>query len=272
MRKEMIAMRHRVAALVTTALAFVAATLAWTAPALADTPGFAVNVAQPGTFTVGKSAKALTAVVSTDRARRCHKVRWTLVLRTEGISLDQVQINRVENGRSFEVRARAEGDGARVVDTELDPGEVCRGRTVTARWDIAFTGPDDGRVSFEARAADGSGRVLSTGGASSRVITAVAAKPSASASRSASPSPAFTPEPTEAAAAPEEKPSSVQPAALTGGNSSTGALGPGLIVGAVLVLLGVGLLLRLRSRNRKKPGWHEETQLLPTGFYNLPRK
>jgi hypothetical protein len=271
----MIVMRHRVAALVTTTLALVAATLAWTGPALADTPGFAVSLAQPGTFTVGKSPRALSAVASTDRALRCHKVRWALLVRAEGVSLDQIRINRIENGQSFPVRTQLDEDGARVVDTQPDPGALCRGRTVSARWEIAFTGPDDGRVSFEARAVDATGRLLASGQAGSRVVTAVAAKPSATPSKSpsASASPSFSPEPTEAAAAPATTTSSAAAAvglARTGG--STSILGPGLIVGAVLVLLGVALLLRLRSRGRRKPGWNDETQMLPTGFYNLPRR
>jgi hypothetical protein len=265
----MIVMRRRVAALVTAALALVAATLAWAAPALADTPGFAVSVGQPGTFTIGKAAKSLSAVASTDRARRCHKVRWTLTVQTEGISLDQLQVTRVENGRSFAARVQLGENGARVTDTGLDPGQLCRNRTVSAQWKIAFTGPDDGRVSFEVRAADAAGRALATGGASTQVVTSVAARPSATPSKSAAPT--FTPEPTEAVAAPAAATSSAQVAALARAGSSTSILGPGLIVGAVLVLLGVFLLVRLRKRN-SKPGWHEETQMLPTGFYNLPSR
>src|SRR5690242_12085690 len=104
----MIVMRHRAAVRLTTALALVAASLAWvSSPASAAAPGFAVNLAQaPATFTIGKAAKPLTAVASTDRERRCHRVRWSLTIRTNGISLDQVRINRVENGQNFRVRAQ----------------------------------------------------------------------------------------------------------------------------------------------------------------------
>jgi hypothetical protein len=267
----MIVMRRRVAALVTAAVALVAATLAWSAPAQADTPGFAVNVGSPSTFTIGKAAKALSAVASTDRARRCHKVRWALTVRTEGISLDQLEVTRVENGRSFPARVRLGEDGASIVDAGVDPGQLCRNRTVSARWNIGFSGPDDGRVSFEVKAVDAAGRLLATGGAAAQVLTAVAAKPSASPSKSASATPTFSPEPTEAVAAPAGAPSSAAAAALTPASSSTSILGPGLIVGAVLVLLGVFLLVRLRRRT-STPGWHEETQTLPTGFYNLPSR
>ena len=53
--------------------------------------------------------------------------------------------------------------------------------------------------------------------------------------------------------------------AAKGGTPSL--LGPGLIVGAVLVFLGVGLLLRLRIRNR---GLKNQRNLTPTSFYPAP--
>ncbi len=262
-------MRHRVAGRVTTALALVAASLLWSAPASADVPGFEVEIGEsPATFTIGKAARTLTAVASTDQSRRCRKVRWALALRTDGVSLDQVRVNRVENGRSFEVRTRVDEEGGRVVDARPDPGELCRGRTVTGRWDIAFTGPDDGTVTLEAVAADNTGRVLSSASTEVRVVSPVAARPSATPSE---------PPPAEGEAAPEEE-SAPAPevtesaAALDPAAGTPSVLGPGLIVGAVLVFLGVGLLLRIRARNRRNPAWQSETQALPTGFYNLPRK
>lgn len=264
-------MRHRVAGRVTTALVLAAASLMWSAPAMADVPGFEVNIGEsPATFTVEKAARSLTAVISTDRGGRCRKVRWALVVRTEGVGLDQLRIGRVENDESFDVQAEVEGDSAVVIDTQLDPGELCRGRTVTGRWDIAFTGPDDGSVTFEARASDDTGRVLSSATASSRVVSPVAAEPTESPSESPSPSPEAEAEeePSEAAAAgdtPQDKETS---AALEPASGTPSVLGPGIIVGALLVFLGVGLLLRLRTRNRASAA--EAT--LPTGFYNVPRR
>ena len=272
-------MPKRVAALVATALAGAAAMLAWNTPAMADTPGFAVNISQaPQTFTIGKDVRALNASVSTDRAgTRCRKVRWELIVRTQGISLDQLRVERVEGGQSFQVNAKLDADDARIVDVQLDPGQVCRNQTDSASWEIGFTGPDNGQVAFEVRALDATGRLLAAAGATSNVVTPVSATtgatpPDASESASVSPSPTFSAEPTEpAAATPISDPSSANPAAVaqTGGPS---VLGPGLIIGAVLVFVGVALLLRLRSRNRANPAFHEETQTMPTGFYNLPRR
>ena len=265
-------MRHRVAARLVAALGLVAAFLAWSAPASADVQGFKVEVGQaPATFTIGKAARTMTAVVSTDRGRRCLKVRWSLSVRTEGISLNQVRVSRIENGQAFPVRAQLGADEVRITDEQPDPGTLCRGQTVTGQWSIAFTGPDNGRATFEARASEG-GRVLSSAELSSRVVTDVAAKPSPSPS-SASPSATPTEEATEAVADDQPTPTRENPtaAALDPKAGTPSVLGPGLIIGAVLVFLGVALLLRIRTRNRKEPAWQAETQNLPTGFYTMPR-
>jgi hypothetical protein len=196
-------------------------------------------------------------------------VRWALTLRTEGVSLDQVRVSRIEGGQAAEVRTQVDGEGGRVIDTELDQGELCQGRTVTGRWDISFTGPDDGTVTFEAIAADAAGRALSRASTEVRVVSPVAARPSATPS---TPPPADEEEAAgeeESAPAPEATESA---AALNPAAGTTSVLLPGIIIGAVLVFLGVGLLLRIRTRNRKNPAWANETQALPTGFYNLPRK
>jgi hypothetical protein len=270
-------MRHRAAH----AAALVAASLlcvlvGWTSPASADVDGFKVGIGQnPGTFTIGKQARTLTAVAGTDRQRRCFKVRWSLTVKTDGISLDQVRVNRVENGQTFPVKAQLRDDEARITDVQPDPGQLCRDRSVTGRWDISFVGPDDGGVSFEVRALDVAGRELSSAQVSGRVVTPVAAKPSAS--PSATPSPSKTAD--EAAAVADDQPTptfdKTSAAALNPASSTPSVLGPGLIIGAVLVFLGVALLLRIRSRNRKddvqQPAWQSETQALPTGFYNMPQ-
>ena len=263
-------MRHRVTGRVTTALALVAAFLLWGTPASADVPGFQVEIGEaPATLTIGKAAKSLTAVVSTDQGRRCRKVRWALLLRTDGVSLDQVRITRIENDQAFDVRTEVDDEGGRVIDAQPDPGELCQGRTVTGRWDVAFTGPDDGTVTLEAVAADGTGRALSRASTEVRVVSPVAARPSAT--------PSASPPAAQEEAAPEEESAPVpapteSAAALNPAAGTTSVLLPGVIIGAVLVFLGVSLLLRIRTRNRKNPAWASETQALPTGFYNLPPK
>ncbi|MCM4084092.1 hypothetical protein [Paractinoplanes hotanensis] len=253
-------------------LVFVVTLAAWGAPASADVPGFEVKVGQaPSTFTIGKDAKTYTAVASTDRGRRCLKVRWALTIETEGVSLDQVRVTRVENGQAFPVRAEVQDEAATVVDERLDPGQLCRDRTVTAQWSVAFTGPDNGEVTFRAQAFDGAGRLLSSTGSQAQVVSPVAARPT----RSPTPSP--TPEETEPApeeqAAAADEPAadatSAGAAALNPASSSSNVLGIGLIVGALMVFLGVGMLLRLRTRNRRQL-LQAEAPAMPTGFYNMP--
>jgi hypothetical protein len=271
-------MRHRVSARVTTGLALVAAMLAFSAtPALAA-PGFQVTIGQsPATFTIGQQARTLTASVATDRQRRCFKVRWSLVITTDGVSLDQVRVNRIENGQNFRVRVQLGADAARITDAQADPGQLCRNQTDSAQWAISFTGPDNGRVTFAAHAVDLTGRELASTSANSRVVTAVADKPSAT--------PSAKPSPTETAAGPpvaddQESTPAARPsttsAALTPTAGTPSVLGPGLIIGAVLVFLGVALLLRIRARNRKgdvgDPAWQAQTQALPTGFYSMPNR
>jgi hypothetical protein len=278
--EEMRAMPKRYATWAAAALAAAVAALAGAAPAAADTPGFAVKITQaPDTFTVGKDAHTLSAVVSTSSDRlqqRCVKVRWALVISTKGVSLDQIRVNRVEDGQSFPVRTQFQGDDARVIDQQVDPGQLCRDQTDTAAWTVSFTGPDNGSVNFTMQAFSQRNRALASGGASARVVTPVAAKPSDKPSTSATPSPTstFSPEPTEAAIAPVTQASSAAPAALTKTSGSSDALLPGILVGAVLVFVGVALLMRIRKRNRQQqpagPGWHQDTQTLPTGFYNMP--
>jgi len=249
------------------------------APARADVPGFEVKVGQaPSTFTIGRNAKPITAVVSTDRGRRCLKVRWALTVETKGISLDQVRVTRIENGKAFAVQADLRGEAARVVDERPDPGELCRNRTVTGRWDIAFTGPDDGEVTFQAQAFDGAGRLLNSTGSQAQVVTAVAAKPSKSSTPSPTPTPSATrtPEEGEEESAvvdqPRQPTASTDAAALNPASSNSNVLGIGLIVGALMVFLGIGMLLRLRARNRRGPAWQTEAQALPTGFSSMPKK
>jgi uncharacterized membrane protein len=148
---------------------------------------------------------------------------------------------------------------------------------VTGRWDIAFAGPDSGAVTFVARALDANGRELATTRTTSQVVSPVAAAPRPSASPSPSPS---EPEPSagDASDEPVEESAADTPAtreseatALQPAAGTPSVLGPGLIIGGVLVFLGVALLIRLRSRSRRQPAWQTRTQMLPTGFDSMPR-
>ncbi|WP_328477034.1 hypothetical protein OHA21_23480 [Actinoplanes sp. NBC_00393] len=252
-----------VTALTGALLAGAAVSTAWQAPAFADQPGFSVAVDAPDEFTAAGQAKTITAVV-TSQNRQCRKVRWALLVHS-GIDPGQLKVTRVEEEREFRVQTRTEGDTTQFVDEALDPGVLCRGRTVTGRWQVEFDGPAGGAVQFEAQAFDVRDRLLSTGGAAAEVEGDEEAQPVPSEEATAEP-PAAGAEagpPADTPAAPEAE--QAGDTALASQESSL--LGPGLIVGGVFVFLGVLLLARLRARAREA---RRRAQALPTGFYTMP--
>ncbi|WP_233513369.1 hypothetical protein [Micromonospora craterilacus] len=227
----------------------------------------------PDQFTAGGRVATVSAVVSRSDQGDCIKVRWSMVLGVQGLRLDQVRVDRIEETGSFPVEVRIDGDVARLTDRQLDPGTLCPGRTVTAQYRIAFTGDvGRGRVSLAAEAYDVNLQLLSRQTATRAVVGRGAA------ARPTTPTPTPTPVPT---VDPTEEPVEVPtvdpadedsdladdegyaggtvdpPAAGAAGNqvSQTGA-GIGLteaafLLGGLLLFLGVGLLLRLRQLTRE---------------------
>jgi hypothetical protein len=276
----MIAVRHR-AGVFSTIVAVTAAFVAAAGPAAAVVPGFDVRITElPDAFAAGAGPDTVTAVASTVAGRRCQKVRWSMVMRVEGVRLDQVKVDRVEETGSFALRVQADGDTARLTDAQLDPGTLCPGRTVTARYRVAF---DDaaaqGRVTFQAEAYDTDERLLQLASATTQVVGDDDADETAPPETEPTPSPTpsesdegddadadesevdetVTPEPSdgvEEAAGDEAEPTSPGADSIaavpTSAGGSRGLLGAGLIIGAVLIFLGVGLLLRLRMRGRRQ--------------------
>ncbi|MDI6101133.1 hypothetical protein QLQ12_21190 [Actinoplanes sp. NEAU-A12] len=258
-------MRHRITALIGVVVAgTVLSSLAWTAPAAADVPGFSVRVTAPGTITAGQPAATVTAVATSEN-RQCRKVRWVLLVRS-GSDAGQLRVIRVEDDGPFAVDTSTEGNTTTIVDRALDPGTLCRGRTVTGRWQVAAEDSTGGQVQFEARAFDAEETLLTAAGATTTV------RGDRTASPSASPSGKATPEKTTPAGNAGRRTGAViadssdeTETALVA--NETTLLGPGLIVGGICVFLGVLLLIRLRSRARLA---QIEEQAMPTGFYRMP--
>jgi hypothetical protein len=268
LRKELIAVRHS-AALLSTVLALAGGTLSLPGRAAAVEPGFTVAITGlPASFTAGDDARTVTVVASSDQPR-CQKVRWSLTLQVDGPKLDDIKVARIEEGGDFPVQVQANGDTAQITDVQLDPGQLCRGRTVTARYQISFDdGADTGRVTFQAQAFNARRTLLQESTVRSQVA---GEEPAPTRSPSARP----TPTPTDAEeAGDEEQTAEPEPAESTGGIAAVPAadsgtpslLGPGLIVGGVLVFLGVAVLIRMQLRNRRPKPDHQ----LPTGFYPAP--
>ncbi|MEU1686402.1 hypothetical protein [Micromonospora sp. NPDC005707] len=220
----------------------------------------------PDEFTAGDRVETLSAVVSRTDGGGCVKVRWSMLLRVQGLRLDQVKVDRVEDSGSFPLEIRTEGDTARLTDRDLDPGVLCPGRTVTARYRVAFAGDvARGRVSFAAEAYDPGLRLLARRTADRRVV-------GEEATATATPTEA-TPEPTERSAEPTEpatdepvldEPSSEAavvepppPGAAGRPVSTSGGFGVvqvAFLLGGLLVFLGAGLLLRMRRLLRPARG------------------
>jgi hypothetical protein len=274
--EELIAVRHR-AALLSAVLAVAAATLVLPGRASAVEPGFRVDITEaPRTFTPGDNARTVTVVASSDQ-NRCQKVRWSLLVEVDGLDLDEVEVARVEDDGDFPVRVQSAGNRtARITDVQLDPGQLCRGRTVTARYRIGFD--DDaakGQVTFRAQAFN-AGRTLLQEASTRSLVEGE--EPEEEKSPSPSPSAAEssrTPEPEDTAdeetadegtaePAPASSDTDVASVPTSGADNGTPSLlGAGLIIGGILVFLGVGLLLRLRMRSREP----KHSAQLPTGFY-----
>ncbi|MEW2143456.1 hypothetical protein AB0869_11625 [Micromonospora vinacea] len=223
----------------------------------------------PGRFTAGEQVRTISAVVSqTDRRARCAKVRWSMVLTVQGLRLDQVKMDRVEENGDFPLEIRAEGDVARLTDRQLDPGTLCPGRTVTARYRVAFAEDvTQGRVTLAAEAYDANLRLLARQTAT-RTVVGVGGVPTATPKPTATP-----PEPTESASTPaedesaateeavEEYPADAAPPAANRPVSQSGAFGvvqAAFLLGGLLLFLGVGLLLRLRQLTRAAAGDADE--------------
>ncbi|MFD0972966.1 hypothetical protein [Plantactinospora endophytica] len=239
-------------------------------------PGFDTAITQlPGRFVAGAGAETVTAVISTSLDGECRKVRWSLVLRVDGLRLDQVAVDRVEETGGFPVDVRGEGGGARLTDRQLDPGSLCRNRTVTAQYRLAVDrAVTDGRIELTVEAFDAQSRLLDRqsatrdvvggrGGGQDRRRAPERARPTPT-EAAPTPTEAVEPEPTEpvdedspvlaegpdGAAGTGDGGSGAGEASATAGQGGTGLTEIGFAAGALMLFLGAGLLLRLRSRNR----------------------
>lgn len=228
----------------------------------------------PGRFTAGEQVRTISAVVSqTDRRGGCAKVRWSMVLSVQGIRLDQVKMDRVEETGDFPLEIRTEGDVARLTDRQLDPGTLCPGRTVTARYRVAFAEDvTQGRVTLAAEAYDANLRLLARQTAT-RSVVGLGGAPTGAPKPTATP-----PEPTQSASAPAEggstaaqepvadypadaaPPAAGRPVAQSGG---FGVVQAAFLLGGLLLFLGMGLLLRLRQLTRAAAGNADEADEPP---------
>lgn len=248
-----------------------------TAVPAAAAPGFAVRITElPGTFAAGAQPELVTVVAATQRTgSQCLKVRWSLVMQVEDLDIDQVRVDRVEDTGAFPLSVRTDGDRARLTDVQLDPGTLCPDRTVSARYRISFSDEvETGRVSLLAEAYDANEQLLERATATRQVVAAddrVQPSPSQSEDGADSPVGESAPLPTDpptggdspAASADAERTSNSLPLRPVNTGADP-ALLVGVVVGAVLIFLGVGLLLRLRRKANAGPdGGRRGARLAP---------
>jgi hypothetical protein len=138
------------------------------------------------------------------------------------------------------VALSAEGDGARLTDERLDPGTLCRDRTVTGRYEVNIARDvPGGQLSVLIEAYDANQRLLERDTATIAVVNPLA------------PTQTPPPEPTEPAGAAGGGAQTDPPAdqAATGDEESGLPL-VWFLVGGLMVFLGLSLLLNVRRRRR----------------------
>lgn len=283
-------MRHR-AALIPAIVTATTAILAVGAPANAVVQGVQVRITElPRTFSAGADPRTVTVVASTDSGAGCQKVRWSMLMQVQGIRFDQVKVERIENSADFPLQVQSDGDTARLTDAQFDPGTLCRGRTVTAQYRVSFAdGVTDGLVRFQAEAFDARARLLERANGTSEVVGGQGQNSGGqdqnsggqgqnSGGQGQQPTGQTDPTPdpdqstasdgtgagnstdTEVNQSQDQGPATPEPSATSAiasvpvsKGSTPSLLGVGLIIGAILMFLGVGLLLRVRTRLRQQP-------------------
>lgn len=192
----------------------------------------------------------ITVVASKGSGGDCLKVRWSLVLRAQGVQLSQVRVGRFEDTGLFPVDIRSDGDAARLTDVAPDPGTLCRDRTVTARYQLVLAdNVTAGRMQITAEAYNVNLQLLERASATRAVFGEVSSaqpnpEPGTEAVPADTPTDAAVPGPTASLGAGARR----QPAA----SSAMGLLPVGLAIGGVMIFLGFSLLLKV-LRRRPKP-------------------
>lgn len=226
-------------------LVMVAASGFASAGAVAAARGVTVQITQlPGEFAAGAAPAPVTVVASRSRGG-CIRVRWSLVLGVEGVRPDHVRVDRIEQDGSFPTRVEATGDAIRITDRRLDPGTLCRGRTVTARYEISVAGEATGatgRLTLAAAAFSAGGQLLDRTTATRPVRLPRAPQPSDAVGADVQGADGLS----------AERLGADGPAAGRTSDSRVVRVGPiGLAVGAAMVLSGLVLLARVRRRSRR---------------------
>ncbi|MFE7870526.1 hypothetical protein ACFUYE_09295 [Micromonospora humida] len=220
-------------------------------PAHAD--GDRVRVRASGGFSAGGSPGGV-AIEVRKRTDGCVLLRTALGLSLAGVGADQVRVEVSVGGRWSTVPVSGGGGVLQVSRTSSAGPPLCRGKSSTVRYRVAFlAGAPAGRLDVVGEATTAVGRLIGRGADTSRVGGRAAGSPTPS------PTPTRKPTPTPGATTPAPAPT----AATTGAALAAPAAGPAgtaaaetsggsmtMFAGIALVILGAGLIALLIFRSR----------------------
>ncbi|MEV1146359.1 hypothetical protein, partial [Micromonospora sp. NPDC049799] len=218
-------------------------------PALAEDDSVRMRAA--GSYTAGGSPEGASLEVR-KRSDGCVLLRTALSLRLDGLRADQVAVQVNYGGRWFPVPLSDAGGGVATAATAPPNPRLCKDKSVTVRYRLAFAASvSGGRLTVGGEATGALGQVLGRGSDTSRVEGGRA---------SATPTPSKKPSPTPSAVATvpvtdEDTPVAAlaEPAGGATRNvaqESSGA-SPILFFGLAMVAVGIVLIVLLVRRFRE---------------------
>ncbi|MEU8373853.1 hypothetical protein AB0C22_12085 [Micromonospora sp. NPDC048894] len=218
-------------------------------PAYADSDR--VRVRASGAFSAGGSPGAVSIEVR-KRSAGCVSLRTALGLSLTGVGADQVRVEVQTGGRWSSVPVSGDGGVVRVSRTSSAAPPLCRGKSSTVRYRVAFlAGAPAGRLAVVGEATTAVGRLIGRGTDTSRVGGRAAGTPTPSPTPTRKP----TPTPVASTPVPATEPVATQAvlAASPAGRAAAAETSGGSMImyaGIALVVLGAGLIALLIFRSR----------------------
>ncbi|MEU1751230.1 hypothetical protein ABZ436_01010 [Micromonospora matsumotoense] len=218
-------------------------------PAYADSDR--VRVRASGAFSAGGPPGGVSIEVR-KRTDGCVLLRTALGLSLAGVTADQVRVEVNAGGRWSPVPVSGAGGVVRVSRTSPADPTLCKGKSSTVRYRVAFlAGAPAGRLDVVGEATTAVGRLIGRGADTSKVGGRAAGTPTPSATPTRKPTP--TPDATTPAPATEPAATQAVLAAPLAGRAATAETSGGSMImyaGIALVILGAGLIALLIFRSR----------------------
>ncbi|WP_334609859.1 hypothetical protein [Micromonospora sp. CPCC 205546] len=230
--------------------------------ALGATPAFAdddsVRVSSAGSFRAGGSAGGVTIQVR-KRSDGCVLLRTAVGLRLAGLRTDQASVEVNVGGRWFPVPLSGGGGSAATSATSPLNPRLCKGKSATVRYRVAFAAEaPGGRLTVSGVASDARGRALGRGADASRVVGGRAtASPTPKPSKKPSPTPSAVAAEVGAVGTPSLVAAPGQGAGAVSNAAEEDSSGGSVVMFFGIAMVAVGILLIVllfrRSRADKEP-------------------